>query len=480
MWTVTDVLAALGVEGATGKSRRLPVDRACIDSRQTKTHDLFVALQGERADGHDYVAEALAAGASMALVERPIEGVVDVIASEAGAHLPDGEPFALIVPDALEALQRYAAYLRGQRPDLTVIGITGSVGKTTQKEVVAGVLSRRFGVLKSVGNYNNEIGLPQTLTRLDATHEVAVLEMGMYALGEIELLCDVARPRMGLVTNVGPTHLERLGTIERIAEAKSELVQALPDDGVAFLNGDDARVRAMAAMTNAAAIRFGLNSGDNDVWADGVEAAGLQGTGFDVHVRGVEGFGIADQDRSLSTSLLGTHAVRPALGAIAVGLYQGLSWSEIEAGLQAVGQGLRLIARPGLRGATILDDSYNSSPRSCMAALGFLEGLSGRRIAVLGDMLELGDYEREGHEAVGEYAAERVDLLVAVGPRAGAIADGALAAGLPLEACQRASENRVVIEMLRDVLRADDKVLVKGSRGMAMEEIVQALERQDV
>ncbi len=479
MWTTVDVLTALGAEGLAARCTPKLVRRACIDSRRIKCHDLFVALEGEHANGHDYVRDALRAGASIALVEREIEGVSSLAIDASLTERSTDSPEALVVTDTLEALQHYAAYLRRRCVDLKVIGVTGSVGKTTQKELLAAVLGQQFRTLKNFGNYNNEIGLPQTLTRLRLEHEIAVLEMGMYALGEIALLCDIARPQWGLVTNVGRTHLERLGTVERITQAKAELVRTLPNDGIAFLNGDDPRVRAMSSLTAASALYFGLSPDHNDVWADEISPLGVEGTRFRVHVQGLERFGIADENRTLRTSLLGKHAVRPALGGIIVGLCSGLSWDEIEAGLLAVGEGLRLLTKPGAGGCTLLDDTYNASPQSCRVALDFLASLSGRKIAVLGDMLELGDYERGGHERVGRYAVGRADYLIAVGARARAIASAALEAGLPSERCKRADDNGQAITLLREILRPGDRVLIKGSRGMAMEEIVVALERDD-
>jgi len=334
-----------------------------------------------------------------------------------------------------------------------------------------------MATLKSEGNHNNEIGLPLTLASLRAEHHAAVLEMGMYDLGEIAALCRIAQPTIGVVTNVGPAHLERLGTIERIATAKAELVQALPSDGLAVLNGDDARVRAMARQTAARAFTFGLGA-DNDVRATHVAPLGLRGVRFGVEasaaVRPVEQAPSAE----LELRALGAHAVMGALPAIAIGLAQGLNWTQVAAGLLAQGQGLRLIPVRGRGGTHLLDDAYNASPASMIAALDVLRDLPGRRVAVLGDMLELGAYEEEGHRAVGCDAATAVDVLVTVGTRAEGIARGAREAGLDAAAVRSVASADGAVAVLNELLRPGDMILIKASHSMGLEVVVQALREE--
>jgi len=463
------------VAGAEGVSIR----RVCIDSRQAGADSLFVALEGEQTDGHLYVADAFAAGASVALVARAVPDVSLVDTVRGTISGPVAAPVALVVPDPLQALQALARSRRQARPDLVVVSITGSVGKTTTKDVIASVLAERYVTLKSAGNYNNEIGLPLTLMALEPKHERAVLEMGMYALGEIASLCHIARPQVGVVTNVGPTHLERLGTIERIAQAKAELVQSLPEavvGGIAILNGDDSRVRGMEALTTARVVTFGM--GENAVRATDVVSRGLDGVEFTAHVTGLEDLGVMDATCSLRVNMLGRHAVMSALAAVAVGLVDGLSWEEIAQGLLSLGQGVRLVPKPGIYGSTILDDVYNASPVSTGAALDLLAELPGRHLAVLGDMLELGVYEKEGHRAVGRRCADTLDLLVTVGERARFIAEGAREAGLRPLAVHAMADNKSAIELLSGLLQEGDVLLVKGSRGMTMETIVAALEER--
>ncbi len=466
--TLADLVAGLGGGPLPGGLPAVEIRRAVIDSRQATPGSLFIALRGQRRDGHDFIADAIARGAVAVIAERawpeckPVAEWADLqICKFANCH-------GLIVPDSLTALQQAAAYWRRQH-DVRVIGVTGSVGKTTSKEMIAAVLRQRYRTLKSQGNYNNEIGLPLTLLHLTADQERVVLEMGMYALGEIAQLAEIARPQVGVVTNVGPTHLERLGTLARIAQAKAELPRALPpaeEGGVAILNADDERVRAMADLTPARVFTYGL-SPDADLWADEIESAGLEGVRFRLHHRG--------ESLHVRTPMLGRHSVHTALCAAAVGLVEGLSWEEIVGGLQDQTAQLRLTVTPGLRGALILDDTYNSSPASCIAALNLLAELEGRKIAVLGDMYELGDYAEQGHRQVGRRARDVADRLITVGELGRIIAQEARAVGLGAEAVQAAATNKEAIALLRDLLEPGDVVLVKGSRGVQMEEIVQAL-----
>jgi len=466
------------IEGLTGHSispaggvAAAPIRQVVVDSRQATPGSLFVALPGQRADGHDYVADAFRRGASLALVQRIPTGdfqVLDLTAGELVGTPAFSLPVCLKVADTLRALQQLAAWWRA-RFKVRVIGITGSVGKSTTKELTWSVLRTRFNTLKNPGNLNNEIGLPLTLLALDASHQRVVLEMGMYNLGEISQLCAIARPQVGVVTNVGPTHLERLGSIERIAQAKAELVQALPSDGVAVLNYDDALVRQMAQIAPCRVFSYGLTP-EADLWADAVVSEGLEGIRFTLHY--------GREKLRVKVPLLGRHSVHTSLRAAAVGLIEGLGWDDILSGLQDKSVQLRLVSVPGIRGSLLLDDTYNASPVSTIAALNLLDDLkvSGRKIAVLGDMAELGDYEEEGHRKVGCRAADVVSLLVTVGRRARLIAEEARACGLAADCVTQVDSNAEAVACLRQVLQPGDVVLVKGSRSMAMEEIVADLQ----
>ncbi len=469
MLTLGDLWRALtGREPAHGGVAGAELASVVIDSRLAGPGSLFVALRGEKRDGHEFVRDAFERGAIAALVSRPVEGLSS-LAAEGEFPAEAQVPVCLVVRDALGALQDLSAYYRRQYPAVRVIGVTGSVGKSSTKEAIAAVLGQRYRVLKSEGNYNNEIGLPLTLLQLEHGHERAVLEMGMYALGEIARLVEISEPSVGVVTNVGPVHLERLGSIEAVAEAKAELARGLPPDGVLVLNGDDARVRAMAAATPArTVISYGLGE-SCDLRATDVTSRGLQGVDAT--------FGYRSDAWRVQLPWPGRHNVYVALAAAAVGLAEGLSWEEIDAGLRGLGGLGRLRVVRGPAGATILDDTYNASPASTLADLDLLAELPGRRVALLGDMLELGSEEEEGHRRVGRRAGEVVEMLVVVGRRARWIAEEALRVN-PALVVEMAEDRGAAATWLRPRLRAGDYVLVKGSRGMALEEAVSLLREE--
>lgn len=504
------------------------------DSRLVKPGDCFVCLAGERADGHDFAGAAAARGAACILAARPVAA---------------GEAAVVVCPDPLLGLGRLGLALRSRFPHLRVVGVTGSVGKTTTKEMVAAVLSERFRVFRTEGNLNSEVGLPASLAGLTAEHEAAVLEMGMRALGEIAYLASIARPQVGVVTNVGITHLELLGTPENIALAKSELVRALPPDGHAVLNADDPRVRAMAAVTPARVWYYGLTAREAAAahaevgsGAEGAQhgAAPRAATGVPAGAGapagrsaggvagGTQAGGVAPDGRTagwvtaadvrpegpmgqrfrlvchlgeaeVRLPAPGRHNLLNALAAAAVGLSLGMDLEAVARGLarfRNAGSRMRLVEAGGVR---ILDDTYNAAPASVIAALEVLRsfaGPDGRCIAVLGDMYELGAMEVEGHRQVGAAAARLADELIAVGGLGRHIAAGAREAlaggsaaqagggagggadgggGVRLREVAEVPGNGEAVARLKARLRPGDTVLVKGSRGMKMEEIVQAL-----
>lgn len=451
------------------------VSSVVIDSRQAQPGALFVAFAGEQLDGHDYVLDAFERGALAALVERPLQlagGATALTNIDSRAGRPPESltpPLCIIVDDTTAALQQLAAAWR-QRFPTRITGITGSVGKTSTKELTHAVLSQHYRTLKSEGNYNNELGLPLTLLRLRPEHECAVVEMGMYARGEIALLAELARPRIGVVTNVGPVHMERLGSLEAIVAAKQELVEALPDDGVAILNRDEPLVMAMAAHTQAQVFTYGLDS-NADLRADNIRSMGLDGIRFTLHY--------GRESLSVHVPLLGRHSVHTALRAAAVGLVEGLSWEEIVRGLQGMESQLRLVAIPGPRNSILIDDTYNSSPESAIAALNLLKDLDGRRVAVLGDMLELGAVEEASHRLVGRRARDVAQILVAVGPRGRFIGEEALAAGMKADQVYISEDPAAATTVLENIIEENDVILVKGSRGAELDRVVAALSRLD-
>lgn len=470
MITLADIIEAL--TGQRIPCAELVITEATIDSRQIIPGSLFIAIKGEKVDGHNYVGNAFHKGAHLALVEKDLSHLFPVIdlrnpENALPDHLP-AAPFCIRVDNCVTALQKIAAFWR-RKLNLRVIGITGSVGKSTTKELVAEVLSTRSRTLKNPGNLNNEIGLPLTILRLGSGYEYAVLEMGFYVPGEIALLCDISLPQVGVVTNIGTVHAERAGSKEEIARGKAELVQALPADGTAILNFDDPYVRAMAEKTKAKVLFYGMDPHAN-LWADEVSSDGLNGISFDLHYQ--------SEEFHLSVPLIGQHSVHTVLRATAVGLVEGMNWGEIIYGLTHSRNQLRLVTVTTASGAMLLDDSYNASPESTLAALNLLEDLDGRKIAVLGDMLELGPYEEEGHQKVGIRAAEIVSELITLGPRGLMIAEGARSAGLAASRIHSFQDIDEVVTHLRSVLSRGDVVLIKGSHGMRMDRIVTALEAE--
>jgi UDP-N-acetylmuramoyl-tripeptide--D-alanyl-D-alanine ligase len=431
---------------------------AAVDSRDVTAGACFVALRGERADGHDFVGEAVRNGATVALVERPVE------------LQPALEAAIIQVADSLVALQEMAAWWRA-RSAVRVVGVTGSTGKTMAKEVVADVLARTRSVLRNEGNLNSETGLPMTLLQLQPEHDVAVLEMSMYTEGEIARLAEIASPEVGVVLAVHPTHLERAGSIEAIARAKSELPAALPSNGLAVLNVDDARVAAMASVTPAEVRTFGLGP-SADVRADDVRSLGVEGTEFVLHAP----WGT----RRIRNATPGRHLVSHALAAVAVAERFDVPLDEVEAAL-AMGSHAahRMVITQASSGATLIDDTYNASPVSVEAALDFLAETPvapGRhRYAVLGDMLELGPDEERLHRQIGQRAAAVADGLLAVGDRGRWIAEAAAESGLG--SVMPVADVAEAIQVIDRAFAAGagDVVLVKGSRGVELDRLVDAL-----
>lgn len=450
------------------------ITEAVIDSRQVIPGSLFVAIPGEKVDGHDFIEEAFRRGASFALIQRDINGAFRTIDLRAVLSIDSFplqdlvSPLCLRVENTVTALQQIARYWR-RKLDLRVVGITGSVGKSTTKEMVAEVLSTKYRTLKSPGNLNNEIGLPLTILRLSTGHERAVLEMGFYVPGEIAFLCDIALPQIGVVTNIGTVHAERAGSQEVIARGKAELVQALPPapEGVAILNFDDPWVRQMEEKTRARVFFYGL-SREANLWADNVVGLGLEGIRFRLHYQG--------ETLHVRIPLIGRHSVHTALRAAAVGLVEGMNWQEILEGLHQGHTQLRLAAVRSQTGALLLDDTYNASPESMLAALNLLDELEGRKVAVLGDMLELGPYERGGHEMVGLRAAQVVNILLTLGERAHQIADAARRAGMKKSSVLEFNEFEALMDWLKTNLTKEDAVLIKGSHGLRMDRIASMLE----
>jgi UDP-N-acetylmuramoyl-tripeptide--D-alanyl-D-alanine ligase len=453
-----DVLTGTGGRLAGDLSRNELFRRVIHDSRDVQPDDLFVAIQGENQDGHRFVPDAYDNGAAAVLVSEEWYGRYNL-----------GDLPAIVVPDTLIALQELAAYWRGLYTP-HVVGITGSIGKSSTKEVVAAIAGQRFRVTRSAKSFNNEVGLPLSVLEITPDTEVVVLEMGgAYRFGEISELAEIARPTIGVVTNVSHSHLGRMGSLEAIAETKAELIDALPESGVAVLNIDDERVRPMADRARCNVVFYGLDEAA-DIRATNLESHGLDGISFTLHHR-------MRRDH-VSVPLLGRHSVHMALAGFAVGFQLGLAFEEIMAGYQQPNVQLRLLLVPAINGATVLDDTYNANPASSLAALNLLADLDARRkVAVFGDMMELGSFEREGHQMVGDRASQVVDALYVMGERARIIGEQAQQArpSLPVTFL---NDKPGLLQALRDGLRDGDLVLIKGSRSLELETVVADLRNE--
>jgi UDP-N-acetylmuramoyl-tripeptide--D-alanyl-D-alanine ligase len=435
-----------------------------VDSREVVAGFGFVAFPGENADGHAFVADAVARGARAVVVTTEDEAVVRTV--EETRH---GDVAVVHVDDALTAVQALASWHRG-RLNCPVVAITGSSGKTTTKDLVRSVLARKFDVTATEGNRNNELGVPLTLLAAGPACGVVVVEMAMRGTGQIAALCAIARPTVGIVTNVGQTHIELLGSEAAIAGAKGELVEAVPETGRVFLNGDDAWSRNLAERSVAAVTYYGM--GDT---VD-VRAADLV-----VDEEGRPSFTLETAQGSVpvSVAIPGRHNAYNGAAAAAVGLYLGLSFSEVAEGLEeARTSGMRMEVFESAGGVTVVNDAYNANPTSMRAALRTLADMAteGRRVAVLGDMMELGSLTELAHFRLGEYVASLgLGGLVTIGEQAVRIGEGAKAEGMPPDAVHNFPDAEAAVAALDTYLSSGDVVLVKASRSMGLERIVEGI-----
>jgi UDP-N-acetylmuramoyl-tripeptide--D-alanyl-D-alanine ligase len=462
--TAADVAAATQGRLVHGDAAAA-IERIAIDSRVLQPGDLFVAIKGERLDGHDFVGDALARGAIGVVVHDA--AVVERLARE-------GRPSLLIaVGDTVRALQDVARRVRRQS-NARVVAITGSAGKTTTKEVAAEFLSARYRVFRNKGNLNNHIGLPLSLLELRSRPELAVVELGMSHPGEIRTLVGIAEPEVRVWTNVGDAHLGFFASADAIAEAKAEILEGARPDDVAVVNADDWRVMAHARRFSGRVVTFGIDEAA-DVRATEVRHLGLDGTSARVTTR--------SGDSLLETPLLGRGNLGNVLAAAAVAIQFGIPLWEIVDRARTLrpanhrGELLRLAG-----GVTLIDDSYNSSPAALKNALGIVAGATGsaRKVAVLGEMLELGAHAGALHRDCGRAAAEAgLDLLIAVGGApARELADAAVASGMPQRAVVHAGTSEEAAAIARQRVRPGDLVLVKGSRGIRTDQVVERLKAE--
>lgn len=451
--SITEITNA--VAGELNKEVNITIDSISTDTRKLEPGDLFVALIGENFDAHNFLEQAFDQGAKAAIVDTEREYNID-------------QPL-IKVADTTRALQDLAAYYL-QQFSVPVIAVTGSTGKTTTKDFIASVVGQRYKTLKTQGNFNNEIGLPLTLFRLDSSYQAVVLEMGMRGLGQIKRLTEIAPPDIGVVTNVGKTHIELLGSIDNIAQAKAELVQSLDSTGTAVLNADDKRVKKMAQVTAAEVIEYGIKN-KADLRASQIKTLATEDkVSFELHA--------ANEKVSVTLPIPGEYNVYNALAAVAAALELGLELDEIKRGLSTV----KLTEKRNQLlqtddGVEIINDTYNANPTSVKAALKTLSQIaSGRKIAVLGDMLELGSVAEKEHYKLGAViVAEGIDYLLTIGDLAAEIAQGAEDKGLDKSKIFTYNNKEGAQAKLKEIIAVDDTVLVKASRGMKLEEIVESI-----
>ena len=458
--TVEEIARALGAELSGPGDNAAVVTALTVDSRMVVPGALFVALPGEHVDGHDYVAAALNAGAAAALTRHPVN-----------------DALCLVVVDPLVALGRLSRYLidRSSGHGLCAIGITGSVGKTSTKDLLAHVLEQAGPTVAAAGNLNNELGVPLTVGRIDAGTRFLVLEMGARGIGHIAYLCDIAPPRVGVVLNVGQAHVGEFGGQAAIAQAKGELVESLPADGWAVLNIDDPLVWAMRRRTKARVLPWSSTQRlEEGVWASGLVGDAYGRYSFTLHQRRAEK---PERRKRVQLGLTGRHHVPNAVAAAAAALAIGLGLHQVAAALGAATarSRWRMELHDRSDGVTVINDSYNANPDSMRAALNTLAelGRSGRHTwAVLGDMLELGDTAVDEHAAIGRFAAEiGVEHLVAIGEYAVQLTGAAVAAGLASTRAVTVADKPAAVAAVTAGLGPGDVVLVKASRGLALDTV---------
>ena len=451
--SINEIVTA--VSGRFNNKVKLTIDSISTDTRDLEAGDLFIALIGDNFDGHDFLAEAFEKGAKAAVVEAKREYELE-------------QPL-IKVEDTTEALQDLAAYYL-TKFSLPVIAVTGSTGKTTTKDLIAAVVSQKYKTLKTKGNFNNEIGLPLTLFRLDQSYQAVVLEMGMRGLGEIAQLTKIAPPDIGVVTNVGKTHIELLGSINKIAQAKSELIQSLGNKDTAILNADDKRVKKMSSLTDGDIVYYSIDQ-DADLKGEQIKTlADKNSLAFKLNYQ-----------ESLIDIILpipGEYNVYNALAAAAVGLELNLGLEDIKKGLAtaAVTEKRNQIITVS-ENIKIINDTYNANPTSVKAGLKTLNQIAEKRkIAVLGDMLELGRLAEKEHYKLGAtIIKEDIDYLITIGDLAREIAHGAEEQGLNKSKIFTYNKKEKVIVKLKELMKAEDTILVKASRGMRLEEIVASI-----
>ncbi len=451
--------ACKGIITNTGKAKS--INKISTDTRTIEKNSMFIPLIGENFDGHIFIEDAINKGANSVLIQK-----------DNCRNIAIPKDITVIkVEDTLKALKEISQYYRNLF-DIPFIGVTGSVGKTTTKDLISGVLSGKYNVHKNLGNFNNQIGLPITLLNLEKKHRFSVLEMGMSTYGEISDLVNIVHPEIGVITNIGVSHIENFGSRENILKAKMEIAANLSKGDYLLVNGDDEYLKKIGRDDkDYKVILYGLSS-HNDFYPTKVEDLGEKGSRFTVHIKG--------EDVEFKIKQLGLHNVYNGLAAVWIGLKYNMTIEEIQKGLKNFKPSkmrLEIIEKNNMK---IINDAYNASPDSMKAALDVLEKVkSDRKIAVLGNMFEMGGFAEEGHRSVGEYICNnKVDMLITVGDMGKWIGLEAKEKGFDTETIFSVSNNEEAIDILNKHIKENDAVLVKGSRSMAMEEIVNFLQER--
>lgn len=424
------------------------------DSRKVVQDNLFIPLVGEKYDGHDYIEQCINSGATVCLTEKQIPQINSCA--------------AVLVKDTAKALRDIATWHRNKY-NIPVVGITGSVGKTSTKDMIACVLAKQYEVLKTQGNFNNEIGLPLTILNLNDSHEIAVIEMGMSGFGEISRLTAIAQPRIAVITNIGVSHIEKLGSQQGILKAKLEILEGLQPGGLVVLNGDDPLLRGLNGKVGFKTVYYGMNP-ELDYAAQDYMSLGEAGTQFNIK--------LGEKTYKVAIPVPGVHNVYNALAAIAVGIEMNIPMNVIINGIAKYSPGnmrQNIITHNGIK---IINDAYNASPQSMQAAINVLEELctKTRGIAILGDMLEMGDMAKELHYSVGSFIKDKkIDYLITVGKEAKNIMQAVIDSDNKTIKLQHFESNNDALDYILSIIERGDFILIKGSRGMKMELIADGI-----
>ncbi len=441
--TVNEIALATGGE-LFCKDKNTTISSVSIDSRSISEDTLFVALKGEKTDGHDYIEKAYENGAVAVLCEKKIDSQ---------------KPF-IVVENTQKALGELAKYYK-KKFKIKTVSVTGSVGKTTTKDMIFSVMNTQYHTLKTEGNFNNELGLPLTIFKLNKSHEAAVLEMGMSAFGEISYLADIAKPDVAIITNIGMSHIENLGSQEGIFKAKTEICENFNKDNLLIVNADDKYLKKALEFKGFNVIGYGIET-QCDYMARDIENLGLEGTKFTTS--------IYNRDYRIHIKTPGVHNVYNALAAIICGVWYNIAPNRIVDGIENFSLTAMRMSIEKVGSYTLINDCYNSSPDSVKAALKVLKTQNTRKVAILGDILEMGDYAKDAHYELGkEVVNNNIDLLITAGKNAKYIADGAKDAGV--KEVISFDDTEALVENIKKLIKEDDSILIKASRGMHFEDV---------